>query len=193
MRAICLTSQGFFYITPAMSPDYFKLLNLPTKLKLDHNKLKKNYFNLIRHKSKDPVVNPKEVKEPDKKEKELIKKAYETLKGRITRIEHLLEINGQRVDEDTKVPTTLGPIYEQVQTLIKTPRKNQKCINELKQLHKDVIAEFSAISIDLAHLENEWDNSAGADHQVILKKLKRKTLAFSFIRDVEQNIRTAIN
>lgn len=176
-----------------MSTNYFKLLNLPVKLKLDHNKLKKNYFNLIRHRSKDPVINASNSKKPDKKEKELIKKAYDTLKGRISRIEHLLEIKGYKVANDNRTPVVFGPMVQQIQDLLNKPKKNQKCINELKKLHQEVITEFSTISLDLARLEIEWDNNYPQTNNDILKKLRRKTSAFSFIKDIEQDIRVAIN
>lgn len=168
-----------------MMQNYFKLLDLPPKLKIDYNKLKKNYFNLLRVNSKDATITA----DQQKKKRALIKKAYDVLADRITRIEHLLEINGFKVANDNKVPLAVAPFIDQIETLKDSVQKDKKSKETLKKIHADIISEFSTISIELARLENAWDLD-GAKDPSILKKLKRKMAAFTYIKNMEQDLRT---
>ena len=167
--------------------NFFDLLQLPPNLKIDYGKLKKNYFNLLKDNSADGTKD----KDQQKKTRELIKTAYETLKDRATRIEHLLDIWGLEVANDNKPPLSVAPLARLVQTLLARQDKSKTAIDALKKVHKDVISEFSTISIELDRLESAWDNSDQQDKD-ILKRLKRKMAAFCYIKDIEQNIRTVI-
>lgn len=169
-----------------MKKNYFELLNLPLKLQLDHNELKKNYFNLLKEYSKDPVLD--EGTENTKK-KTLIEEAYQTLKDRITRIEHLLEVQGVEVANDNKAPRSFAPLAEKVEPFLDETLLSANDKKKLKTLHTDVISEFSSASIELARLETAWDTSEDKD---LLRRLRRKSAAFSYIRNVEQNIRDAL-
>jgi len=174
-----------------MKNNYFKILNVPQKLLLNHNELKKNYFNLLKENSNDPILDPKGEKKNNNRKKDLIEKAYQTLKDRLTRIVHLLEIQGIKVANDNKSPRNFEPLANQVNAVLKKSKKDKSDINKLKALHTNVISEFSTISIELALLEKAWDNSADKE-EGLLKKLKRKSEAFNYIKNIEQDIRTAI-
>lgn len=174
-----------------MIVNYFKLLNVPEKLVLDHNELKKNYFNLLKECSNDPVLDPKHVKETDQKQKSLIEEAYNTLRDRLSRIEHLLKIQGLDVANDNKPPRNFEDVAEKVLPLLESVRNHhdESLVLELKKWHKDVMTHFSSISIELAKLERAWDEKS-KDEQEILKRLRRKSAAFSFIRNLDQDIRS---
>jgi|AACY02.16.fsa_nt_gi DnaJ-class molecular chaperone with C-terminal Zn finger domain len=171
--------------------DYFKLLKIPQKLKIDHNELKKNYHNLIRHKSKDPVLCAQSAKKPSAKEKQRIQEAFETLSDRITRIEHLLELKGHKVANDNRPPVFFRAIAQEIEGLLKAKQTKTLKKDRLKALHQEVLLQFSTVSIDLDRLEKAWDESVEQDLG-LLKKLKRKTAAYSYIREVEQELRTAL-
>lgn len=168
-----------------MKKNYFKILNLPQKLRLDHNKLKKNYFNLLKENSNDPVLDPQKKKKTNVRKTELINQAYKTLKDRITRIDHLLELEGLGPANDNRAPRHFAPTARRIVSLIEKANTNSKCLSELKELHAQVLAEFSAVSIELDRLEKAWDEKRDFD---ILKKLKRKSAAFNYIKNIEQDI-----
>lgn len=172
-------------------PNYFEVLNLPVKLKIDKNDLKKNYFNLLKENSNDPVLDPdQKVQSDNKGQIQLLEKAYETLSDRLTRIYHLLELQGIEVANTNKAPAKMSDLAEKVEPLLQIDALQEAHINELKELHKEVLAEFSTISIELAQLEDAWDEQG---REVLLRKLKRKSVAFDFIRTLEQGIREKIN
>lgn len=174
-----------------MKKNYFKILNVPQKLLLDHNELKKNYFNILKEHSNDPILDPTGKKKDNKNKKVLIELAYQTLKDRITRIKHLLEIQGIMPANDNKAPRHFAPLAEQICQFLDKAKTDKSYICKLKELHTDVLTEFSTISIELANLEKAWD-SGSKDGQELLKKLKRKSAAFNYIRSIEQDIRDTI-
>lgn len=172
-----------------MKHNYFEVLNLPIKLVLDHNELKKNYFNLLKASKADPILDPKGT--DDKKRIQVLEDAYKTLRDRILRIEHLLAIQGVRVANDNKPPVSLLKVSEQIEEVIEGFKPdNASNINRLKELHSDVMGAFSEVSIELAKLETAWDQSGDVD---LLKKLRRKSAAFSYIRRVDQTIRDMLS
>lgn len=175
-----------------MSENYFKILNVPEKLLIDHNELKKNYFNLLKQHSNDPILDPEKNKKDNIKKKDLIEAAYQTLKDRITRIEHLLEIQGIEVANDNKVPTQLADLFSKVEELLIQAKNDRSLLSELKKVHTSVLTEFSSASIELARLEQAWDQG-DSDNSDTLKKLRRKSALFSSIRSLEQNLRVAIS
>ncbi|MCP5465009.1 MAG: hypothetical protein H7A33_08305 [Deltaproteobacteria bacterium] len=174
--------------------NYFQILNVPTKLQMDQGILKKNYFNLLKENKRDPILDKGTNEADDKKMIALIEEAYNTLKDRISRIEHLLQIEGLDVANDNKAPRNFRDIDEQVKDLL--PKFNQnpdKYRTELKELHANVLSEFSAASIELSRLEKQWDELSKNDEaDDLLRKLRRKSAAFNYIRNVEQDIRQNI-
>lgn len=174
-----------------MKKNYFKILNVPEKLQLDHNELKKNYFNLLKKNSNDPVLDPAGNKKDNKKKMSLIEEAYQTLKDRITRIEHLLILEGIIPANDNRAPRNFEPLAHAVLDVLEKAKEDKKQIKKLKALHTDVLTEFSTISIELARLEKAWDESTQTETD-LLKKLKRKSAAFNYIKNMEQDIRLVI-
>ena len=158
--------------------DYFKLLNLPQKLLIDYNELKKQYFTLTK-------------KTPAKRDD--IEEAYQNLKERLSRLEHLLEIQGRKVvpwKNADKVPAAQNTLVAEVNTLVADFDGGQKAKKDrLKQLHGEILREFSAISIGLSHLEKEWDEKGGEE---VLDKLKNQCELFCYVRSVEQNMRRCL-
>lgn len=171
--------------------NYFKVLNLPEKLLLNHNELKKNYFVLLKESANELPVDASGKKKKGSEKKKLIEEAYQTLKDRLTRIEHLLEIQGVAVANDNKVPSHLAPLVEKMESLLIRIKTDKTCVTELKKIHTNILSEFSLASIELARLEQAWDSSTteGGD---ILRKLRRKMTAFNYIRSLEQNVRSAM-
>jgi hypothetical protein len=156
-----------------MMKNYFKILNLEPKLLIDHNELKKQYFTLIK---KTPT------------ERVDIEKAYQTLKERLSRIEHLLMIQGRELEDLQslkKIPKAYAPLVGEVDKALAGPASDRL---HLKQLHDAVLREFSTASIGLATLEKEWDEKGEVDTQ-ILDKLKNQWEVFCYIRGLEQNVR----
>lgn len=165
--------------------NFFKILDLPEKLVIDHNELKRQYFKLLKAKSLDEQAdyNPG-----------LIEQAYQTLKDRFLRIEHLLQVEGIEPVSKDKVPLQFSEIVKEVETLLPLAKKgDQGSLLKLKKLHTNILNEFSSASIELANLEKAWDSHETGDTETILKRLNRKTAAFHFIRNVEQDIRQTIN
>lgn len=170
--------------------NYFDLMALPQKLLINHDELKKQYHRLVKAHSHDPILQESQ---DDKPMLALAEKAYQTLKDRLSRIEHLLEVNGIKVSR--KIPlqlTRLATEIEEILPLIKNgyPAEQER----LKKLHAHILNEFSSISIELSHLEKAWDDHAEPERsQLILKKLSRKSAAFHYIRSIEQNVREMIH
>ncbi len=175
-----------------MSKNFFKLLNLPEKLLIDHNELKKNYFNLIKECSRDPILDKDSGKKSNTRRRGELDEAFNTLKDRLLRIEHLLTIEGVGGANDNKTPSQFETIATSVANLTKKAMNDPKSREELKKIHSDVMSEFSSVSIELAKLENAWDATEESDPE-ILKKLKRKSAAFNFIRNVDKEIRAILN
>lgn len=165
--------------------NFFKVLDLPQKLVIDHNELKKQYFKLLKAKpvGEETSYNP-----------DLIEQAYQTLKDRFLRIEHLLQVEGVEPVSKNKVPLQFSEIVKEVETLLPLAKKGDAgSLLKLKKLHTNILNEFSSVSIELANLEKAWDVHEVGDTETILKRLNRKTAAFHFIRNVEQDIRQTIN
>lgn len=165
--------------------NFFKILDLPQKLVIDHNELKKQYFKLLKAKPASEEASYNTV---------LIEQAYQTLKDRFLRIEHLLQVEGVEPVSKDKVPLQFSEIVKEVETLLPLAKKgDQGSLLKLKKLHTNILNEFSSVSIELANLEKAWDSHEAGDTETILKRLNRKTAAFHFIRNVEQDIRQTIN
>lgn len=168
-----------------MKRNFFEVLNLPVKLVIDHNELKKNYFNLLKENSADPILNPNGP--ANNNELKVIEQAFQTLKDRITRISHVLQIEGLRVANDNKAPINFADTADEIQSLIQARDKLTLAeLDRLKQLQTSVVSVFSSISMELSKLENAWDESPNME---ILKRIRRKSAAFSYVRGIDQNIR----
>jgi len=171
-----------------MTQNYFKLLDVPQSLLLDHNELKKKYFLLVKENSHDPVLDKGK---QNQKKLNILETAYETLSDRISRIQHLLETQGLTVANDNKAPNHFVEVDTALKEVLpKFQKEKSKFLDQIKSLHQQVISQFSAVSIDLANLEKAWDEDQSHS---ILKKLRRKSAAFNYIKNIEQDLREHLN
>lgn len=176
-----------------MEKNYFDILDVPKKLVMDHNELKKKYFQLLKENSSDSVLNKEKKSDKDKAKRQIIETAYQTLKDRQSRIEHLLEVEG--ISRKDTVPMQFMSLSKQIKEILpKAKSGDSESVQRLKKLHVDILNEFSQISIELAYLEKAWDAQTDLkDSKLLLKKISRKSAAFSFVKSMEQNIRQTIN
>lgn len=173
-----------------MANNYFDLFELPKKLKIDHNELKKRFFVLTKKYS--------EVASPDKVG--LLHQAYDTLKERLPRIRYLLELEGHKVSPNKRVPATLAELAAAVEGLIPQAKNGTKAaVEQLTAIHSQVIKEFSTVSIKLATLEKQWDETPtkataarGAKANDILSQLKKASEDFHFVQNLENVVRQII-
>lgn len=173
-----------------MANNYFDIFELPKKLKIDHNELKKRFFVLTK-KYSEVVGSDKAL---------LLNKAYDTLKERLPRIRYLLELEGHKVRQNKKAPATLAEFAVAVERLIPQAKSGGKAaVEQLKAIHSQVIKEFSTVSIKLATLEKQWDETPtkataarGAKAKDILSQLKKASEDFHFVQNLENVVRQII-
>jgi hypothetical protein len=164
--------------------NYFDLFELPKKLKIDHNELKKRFFVLTKKYS--------EVAREDKVG--LLTKAYDTLKERLPRIRYLLELEGHKVRLGKEAPATLTELASAVERLVPQAKSGSKAaFEQLRALHSQIIKEFSTVSIKLATLERLWDESpAKGKVKDVLNQLKKASEDFHFVQNLENAVRQII-
>jgi curved DNA-binding protein CbpA len=195
-----------------MSSNFFELLQLEPVLQLDHNELKKNYFNLLKEYSTDPVLDPKGEKKTDKAKIDEIEQAYQTLKDRVSRIAHLLSVEGmisandipsvtKPANQESGQSSTVEGIYNlarEVAHLIEGSATQKTELTQLKQMHGRLMSEFSHASLTLTETEKKWDRHIQqhpddtAEHSNLLTELRDRWKVFCTIRALEQDLRKVV-
>lgn len=166
-----------------MSENYFDIFELPKKLKIDHNELKKKFFVLSKKLTENKVVSDKI---------EMVNRAYDTLKERLPRIRYLLELEGQKTKKTVgKAPKSFSKLADEVNAVLpKAQGGNKSARDELKRLHDQIMREFSTVSIRLATLEKQWDEvDPTGKTKDIIAQLKKASEEFHFIQGLENLVR----
>lgn len=175
-----------------MKKNYFKILDLPQRLLLDQAELKKNYFNHVKDYSTDPILDRGSARKKSDHKLKLVEEAYHVLKDRILRIEHLLDLEGPEDSDHQRIPRRYQELARQVSAFVSQTPKDGNYARELKQLHAKILSDFSSVSIELTRLERAWDDKNGLPPD-LLRKLKKKSTLFHYVRSLEHNIQSALN
>ncbi len=190
--------------------DYFAVFSLPRKLGINTSSLEKQFYQLSRKLHPDLHAQAgAEEQEAILASSSQLNDAYRTLKNPVARVEYLLELLGQRIDENDaskkdnapRVPPDLLEEVFELNMQLEEMRVNRKTGEDDLQLRSDLenarvqfTKQLAAVDKDLAQAGVAWDAILDEKDEVgqaaILKDLAalldRRGYLRNLVRDVNE-------
>ena len=151
--------------------NYFKLFELPQTFELGGDDIEKKYLSL------QPRFHPDKTVDEGKKI-ELIKKSadinegYKILRSDVARAEHLMDLSNIRVNKesDNSYPVPQKILMEQMELRERVfDTQNDK----IKEIQKEVRAEFKAVKTEFSALYNSQDYERASEKVVKLRYMMK--------------------
>ena len=184
--------------------DYFAVFGLPHKLAIDLSALEQKFLQLSWKLHPDNFVNAGEQeRELSLKKSSELNDGYRALRDPLSRIEHLLEIEGERKEGETKQqapPELLEEVFELNESLDELRDANESGGNlaELKTKLQSAETNFQEklqeVDAQLQSAARDWDDAvdANADETVrkqIFARMNELLNRRSYIRNLVANVR----
>ena len=185
------------------SLDYFAVFGLPRKLWVETSLLEQKFLQLSWKLHPDNFVNASEAeRELSLKRSSQLNDAYRVLRDPVTRVEYLLEIEGERKEGEKKQqapPELLEEVFELNESLDEL-REARESGGELKELKsrlesaennfQDKLAEVDA---QLQTVAREWDaavdaNVSGEARKKLMARMNELLNRRSYIRNLVANV-----
>ncbi len=208
-------------VQPPVPVDYFSFFGLPRKLNLDSGLLEREFYALSRglHPDLFARADPREQRWSLEQSSQL-NDAYRTLKDPIRRTEYLLQLEGVKLEEQSKSatekaretgkmkkqvvpPELLEEVFElniqlqEFRTSKKTGEHDPDLIKELEKHKTDLEAKFESLSDELQGCWNEWDQltDSGAEEGRVQVRDKMVDLLNrrNYIRNLVRDVNEALS
>jgi len=153
-------------VTPAedatsATADYFAFFGLPQKLNLDGPLLEREFYKLSRRLHPDLFVNAEKAKQDWSTEQtSLLNDAYRSLKDPIRRTEHLLQLQGVELEEQSKTATEQARASGDMKKQVVPP---------------DLLEEVFELNMQLEELR--MNKKTGEDDPALVKALEAQRAA----------------
>jgi molecular chaperone HscB len=179
--------------------DYFSFLGLPRKLVVDASELERRFRELSRKFHPDYFYNASPVERLASLERSsYLNDAYRALKHPVTRIEHLLAIEGlpsAKSEEGTaKVPPSLleevfalNEELDGIRELRESGADSEKLRVRLETARQPIDARREQHERQLEELSTRWDNQEGAsaaERRATLEALRERLLERNYINNL---------
>jgi molecular chaperone HscB len=203
-----------------MPTDFFSIFSHPRKLNVDTKTLEKQFYAKSRELHPDRfAARPKIEQEAVLEQSSLLNDAWRTLKDPITRTEHLLELEGIQLEEQSRnatdaarasgkekqqivPPEMLEEVFE-LNMQLEEMRMAKKMGDDDPQLRKDLLAarsnfesQMSAVHKELETLWNEWDRAVDSEDTAAKDAAKLKLAGLlnkrSYIRNLVRDVNGAL-
>ena len=192
--------------------DYFEVFSLPRKLTIDTAALEKQFYSLSRKYHPDHFGQANAAEQATSLVKaSLLNDAYRTLKNPVSRIEHLLELLGVRVNENnaakkqdaSRIPADLLEEVFELNLQLEEMRLNTRVGEADPQLRSDLEmaqthfnAQLAQVDDELHKLGNAWDlalecgdeTAKAAIPKDLAALLDRRGYLRNLVRDVNETL-----
>ena len=185
------------------SQDYFAVFGLPRKLSVDLTLLEQKFLQLSWKLHPDNFVNaPEQERELSLKKSSELNDGYRALRDPLRRIEHLLEIEGERKEGQTKQqapPELLEEVFELNESLdeLRDAKESGGNLAELKTKLQSAETHFQdklrEVDVQLQSAARDWDAAmdANADEtgrKQIFARMNELLNRRSYIRNLVANV-----
>ena len=183
--------------------DYFAVFGLPRKLSIDISLLEQKFLQLSWKLHPDNFVNASEPeRELSLKKSSELNDAYRALRDSLARVEHLLEIEGERKEGQTKQqapPELLEEVFELNESLdeLRQAKESGGNLIELKGRLESAETNFQGklVEVDsqLQFVAKEWDaavdvNADAATRKTLFARMNELLNRRSYIRNLVANV-----
>ena len=210
-------------LQPPADADYFSFFGLQRRLKIDLASLEKDFYRLSRRLHPDVYARATPAEQQWSTQKSsLLNDAYRTLRDPIARTEYLLELEGVRLEEQSKSatdearkqgkekqqvvpPDLLEEVFdlnmqlEEMRMGKKMGERDEQVAKELETARARFEKMLSSANDDLRELWNEWDQviAAGADAEDPSRKSVRDKMVQllnrrSYVRNLVRDVNEAL-
>jgi len=185
--------------TPNQAPDYFAVFGLPRKLWVDMAALEQEFLQLSWKLHPDNFVNaPESERELSLKRSSELNDAYRVLRDPLTRVEYLLEIEGERKEGEKKQqapPELLEEVFELNESLdeLREAKSSAGDLSDLKNRLKIAEEKFQEklqeVDAQLQEVARTWDaavdgNTDSAARKKIFALMNELLNRRSYIRNL---------
>jgi molecular chaperone HscB len=185
--------------------DYFTFLGLPRKLLIDPQDLERRFRELSRKFHPDYFYNATSAERLASLERSsYLNDAYRALKNSVSRIEHLLAIEGlpsARSEEGTaKVPPSLleevfalNEELDEIRELRESGEDSERLLKRLANARKPIDAKRDEHERQLQELSARWDSQEDAspgERRATLEALRERLLERNYINNLIATIET---
>lgn len=205
---------------PSESTDYFALFGLPRQLALDGKLLEKQFYRLSRKLHPDLYAQASEEKRQWSLEKtSMLNDAYRTLRDPIARTEYLLEIEGIRLDEQSRdatdaaratgaakqqivPPDMLEEVFElnmqleEARQAAASNSQDAELVANLDAAEKNFTTQMAALQQQLESLWTAWDQAQASNDAAAKETTKQEMVALlnrrSYIRNLVRDVQQAL-
>jgi molecular chaperone HscB len=185
------------------SQDYFAVFGLPRKLSVDLTLLEQKFLQLSWKLHPDNFVNaPERERELSLKKSSELNDGYRALRDPLRRIEHLLEIEGERKEGQTKQqapPELLEEVFELNESLDELRDANESGGNlaelkiKLQSAETNFQDKLQDVDVQLQSAARDWDAAVDANadetgRKQIFARLNELLNRRSYIRNLVANV-----
>ncbi len=196
--------------------DFFAVFGLPRKLNLDEGALQRDFYRLSReyHPDKFAQASGAELQAAMERSSQL-NDAYRALKDPIARTQHLLELEGVRLEEQSSAatqaardsgkekqqvvpPELLEEVFElnmQLQEL-RMGERDPEILRQLENAKEKFEADLGALTTELKSIWNHWDavvaSGDAAQRAVICDKMVALLNMRSYVRNLVRDVNEAL-
>lgn len=200
--------------------DFFAVFSRPRKLNLDEGALQRDFYRLSRefHPDKFAQAPPAEQRAAMEKSSQL-NDAYRALKDPITRTQHLLELEGVRLEEQSSAatqaarvsgtekkqvvpPELLEEVFE-LNMQLQEMRMNKQMgesdpniVRDLEAAKGKFEASLNALTLELKSIWNHWDSVVESGDAAQKVSIRDKMVALlnkrSYIRNLVRDVNEAL-
>ena len=188
----------------AVEVDCFAALGIPRKLVIDTRKLERIYHELSRNLHPDRfAARGVQLRDASLKSTALLTRAYRTLRDPVSRGRYWLELLGERLGDNNRVPPGLAATVFQVQEELEELREARatgagnvaELVAGVAKCRKDLDAQLGK---ELAALEenfSRWEENKSQDRTALIAALKERLSRIAYlktlVRDVERQLEEA--
>jgi molecular chaperone HscB len=207
-------------LQPSVPADYFQVFGLPRRLQLDRAALEKRFYQLSRKLHPDLYARASDQEQQWSLEKSsLLNDAWRTLRDPLFRTEYLLELQGIRLEEQsrdaTDAATASGTAKQQIvpPDLLEEVFELNMQLEEMRMAHasgeddpalkadlqaarQNFAEQLEAAMQQLQSLWVEWDNAAEAENEAAQQAAQQKIVSLlnrrSYIRNLVRDVQQAL-
>ena len=189
--------------TATQSADYFAVFGLPRKLSIEVSLLEQKFLQLSWKLHPDNFVNaPETERELSLKRSSALNDAYRVLRDPVTRIEYLLEIEGERKEGEKKQqapPELLEEVFElnESRDELRAAKSSGGDLSDLKARLQSAENNFQEkladVDAQLHSVAREWDaaldsNAAGEARRKLMARMNELMNRRSYIRNLVASV-----
>lgn len=186
---ICCTSCGTL-IPPPDGLDFFVMFNLPTRYDIDEHELHRKYLALSRNIHPDVVDKSTDQNRRNSLQlSSMLNRAYETLRGPVSRAEYLLVlVGGPGPRDDRSVP---GETLAKIMVLRENIEEAREAGDEaaLQKLRQEVAAHGEATRAEIIRLARGLESDP--QREKTMKELRRQLNAMQYWQNLGEQLPAA--